>query len=302
MNNARSRAWCFTINNYGPNVPESLNNLQNNLQGSYLIYGYETAPTTGTPHLQGYIHLKNAKSFDRVRALLSGSTGVVGIHIERAVADAVANITYCSKGGNFVELGERPQQGKRSDLDAVVRDINDGHSLATVAESHPVEFIKFHAGISKLIGLSQKNRDSNEQPIVVWLWGASGTGKTRFVNQWSDVYWKDPTTKWWDGYENQSIVCLDDFRPHINLPFTYLLRLLDRYPLKLEVKGGYVNIQNPVIIITAPDPPDLMYADHHRDENLRQLERRIMFTIAMPSTEDELNRVKNTIENFKYFN
>lgn len=301
MNNARSRGWCFTINNYGPHVPGALNTLQGGIPNCYLIYGFEEAPTTGTPHLQCYVHFPNAKSFDRVRSLLRGATGDNGIHIERAIADALANITYCSKGGNFVELGDRPQQGKRTDLDAVVRDIVDGHSLTAVAESHPTQFIKFHGGITKLINLSQKNRDSNVQPIVVWLWGASGTGKTRFVNQWSDVYWKDPTTKWWDGYENQSIICLDDFRPHINLPFTYLLRLLDRYPLKLEVKGGYTNIQNPVIIITAPDPPDLMFHDVMRDENLRQLERRIMFTVAMPAPEEELNRVKETIENFQYF-
>jgi len=43
--------WVFTLNNYTP-VQEAM--LQVKLASDimkYAVYGYETAPTTGTPHL-----------------------------------------------------------------------------------------------------------------------------------------------------------------------------------------------------------------------------------------------------------
>lgn len=43
----------------------------------------------------------------------------------------------------------------------------------------------------------------------------------------------------------------DDFRPWW-CQFSYLLRLLDRYPIRVQVKGGYVNFVPEEIIITTP--------------------------------------------------
>lgn len=64
-----------------------------------------------------------------------------------------------------------------------------------------------------------------------------------------------PTTKggnvWFDGYMGQKRVVLDDYRSY-HLPFNFLLRLLDRYPIQVPVKGGYVNFIPEEIIVTSP--------------------------------------------------
>ena len=69
------------------------------------------------------------------------------------------------------------------------------------------------------------------------LWGPSGTGKSRFVaKRWPKAFWKSPEAKWWDGYAGQEVVVLDDFKDYA-MPLVDLQRLLDWYPLWVEVKG-----------------------------------------------------------------
>lgn len=75
----------------------------------YMIYQLEIAPTTQTPHYQGFVVFKNARSLAGVRAVLPTA------HWEVTVRSAEENITYCSKeprAAPTVEHGERPAQGK----------------------------------------------------------------------------------------------------------------------------------------------------------------------------------------------
>ena len=53
---SRNRNYCFTFNNY----PDT--SLVDNLICKYIAYSKEVAPTTGTPHLQGYVTFVNAKT------------------------------------------------------------------------------------------------------------------------------------------------------------------------------------------------------------------------------------------------
>ena len=100
----------------------------------------------------------------------------------------------------------------------------------------------------------------SEKPSVIILWGPTGTGKTRAA------VGKDPSKTfivsrpdsgrplWWDGYQGQPRVVIDDFYGWI--PWSYLLQLLDRYPFMVEIKGGKVNFNSPEIYITSN-------TDHH---------------------------------------
>lgn len=72
--------------------------------------------TTGTPHLQGYIHFNRKEVFSTVRDLLPNRC-----HIQQADGSPSQNRTYCSKEGDFEEYGETPPaERERTDYDAVV--------------------------------------------------------------------------------------------------------------------------------------------------------------------------------------
>lgn len=70
------------------------------------------------------------------------------------------------------------------------------------------------------------------------FWGPTGTGKSRLA--WHEAgleaYPKDPRTKWWDGYDGEQCVVIDEFRGDIDI--AHLLRWLDRYKVIVEKKGG----------------------------------------------------------------
>lgn len=79
------------------------------------------------------------------------------------------------------------------------------------------------------------------------------TAQRQPVEKHKTYYIKDGT-QWWDEYEQQEAIIIDDFDG--KWPFRDLLRLLDRYPYQGQFKGGYVPINSPFIYITCEHPPD----------------------------------------------
>lgn len=98
---SKARAFTFTINDFDENTEEFLQGLE----CRYIIYGYEIAPVSGRPHLQGYVYFDNPRSFKAVTKLIKG-------HIETAKGAPEQNYDYCSKDGNFFERGQRPLSDK----------------------------------------------------------------------------------------------------------------------------------------------------------------------------------------------
>lgn len=80
----RSRNWCFTINNFDI---DDINSIKNS-NGKYIFQ--EEKGENGTPHLQGFISFKDAKSFTWIKKL-NGKA-----HWE-VTKSKIASIKYCSK-------------------------------------------------------------------------------------------------------------------------------------------------------------------------------------------------------------
>lgn len=89
------KKYCFTYNNYDHNILDKLNNTLNTL-GNY-IYGFEVGQC-GTPHLQGYINLKNKKTL----LSLKNHIGIDAIHYEKCKGSEKDNINYCKKDGKYI--------------------------------------------------------------------------------------------------------------------------------------------------------------------------------------------------------
>lgn len=237
---------------------------------SYVIVGRETAPTTGTPHDQGYAHWANAIAFSSAREALPP-----GCHIEKAGGSATQNRAYCTKGGSIlVEAGELPVQGRRSDLDEARAILRSTGSMAEVCDR-----AKSYAGMrGGELYLKYCEVPRSEAPTVVWLWGPSGSGKTRQAFAEATAPWvSGRDLRWWDGYDGHAHVILDDFRA-AHCSFSELLRILDRYPYRVETKGGSRQLRCTAIWITCPFPPERCVP---RDEDPRQLMRRITTVIHL---------------------
>lgn len=263
---SRARTYCYTLNNYTLGECDNLEKIP----CYYNVYGREVGKE-GTPHLQGFIMFKDAKSFLAVKKLLGDK-----YHIEKCKGSPISNYQYCTKDGNFVEINpeNRPKgSGKRTDLDNVADAIKAGAKKKDICENYGSQFIKYHRGIEAMINEYQEHRSG--APTVIWYYGETGCGKTRLAVKTGNLhgsYFIKDNTKWWNGYDQQKVIIIDDFDAEENeMGFRNLLRLLDRYQFTGETKGGYVKINSGVIIITSDRNPELMYDKKKFD----QLRRRI---------------------------
>jgi len=82
-----------------------------------------------------------------------------------------------------------------------------------------------------------------EQPTDlrgIWIHGPSGCGKSRIAYQtWPEGYRK-LCNKWWDGYQNQKAVVLEDLGKEHHVLGHHLKIWTDRYPFVGETKGGAI--------------------------------------------------------------
>jgi len=230
---------------------------------TYVIVGRETCPDTKRLHLQGYAE------FDKPKRMSTLKKAFPTMHIEERKGSQKQAIDYCKKDGDWHEEGVLKQQGKRSDLEDVASDIFKGNSLSDIAGAHPTQFIKYAKGIKELRASTFTDRPYDKPPVVTWIWGPAGTGKTRSAFEAHEsVYIKDGTM-WWDGYEQQEAIIIDDFDG--KWPYRDLLRLLDRYPYQGQYKGGYIKINSPYIYITCEYSPSFFW----RGNEFAQVHRRL---------------------------
>lgn len=271
----RGRCWMFIINN--PTDDEK--NEFAEYEVRYKVWQLERGEKEGTLHLQGAIYsdkilnLRELKeSFPRAVILKAKNTRKV--------------LMYCQKERTRVEGpfedGFPPAQGKRNDLKDLCRKVIEKKlDLTELAKEDPVSFVRYHKGLKVL--RQQLIEDRNFAPERIWIWGKAGVGKTRYAFRRfgsENVYIKDGT-QWWDGYENEDCILVDDFEA--TWPYRDFLRFLDRYKYQGQVKGGYVKINSPVIIITSEFPPEHYYDDrliwdgvkneNHLNQILRRFDR-----------------------------
>lgn len=258
---SESRFWCFTLNNYGEGEFEDIKKWK----ASYIVLGREKGEN-GTPHIQGYIEYEKKKKFSALQKLNTR------IHWERRKGTGEQASDYCKKEGDYYERGTLAKgRGARNDLDFIGREMEKGSTIRKVLGERDCNLQQIRTAEKYLTYLERKRE---WKPQVIWLWGASGAGKSRRayeLAQGTDTYEKDGE-KWWDGYDAHETVIIDDFRAS-NMKFNYLLKLLDRYPLRVEFKGGYRQMLAKKIIITSILHPQNVYQID--DEPIKQLIRRI---------------------------
>lgn len=163
-------------------------------------------------------------------------------------------------------------------LSMVKKGCGSGDIIETLGGSAPY-YMRF---VDKALSLFAPKRDF--KPKVFWLHGTSGTDKSRLARAVHlNTYCKPPDSKWFDGYDGQPVVVINDLRK-MTFTFSYLLDLLDRYPFQVEVKGSYRQFVSKVIIITSSKRHEDLWGELAgvRNDNLDQLTRRLTEQVEFP--------------------
>lgn len=240
--------FCFTEHEMKAWVPT-----HNNIQ--YAIWQREKCPTTGKLHLQGYVQLVKARDMAWIKRNLFPTA-----HLELARGGYEANKEYCSKDDTRDEGDAGPwehgtpkAQGARTDLGQIIQMAKEQKPVTEMLETVSSS-LRYLNNAIKARALFQKDR--TEKPYVTYIWGPAGVGKSHYVFEkhgYHNVYVKDDS-QWWDGYDQQTVVLMDDCDLQNKWEMSTLLRLWDKWPYTVQVKGSTVKFNSPYIYITSNNP------------------------------------------------
>lgn len=273
----KSRWWTGSWNNPPKEWPQPLPDWVR-----AVVYQLEEAPTTGTPHFQWTMQLHEQARFSKVKKYLKAA------HIE-AVRSIDACIDYAQKKDSRLagpwQIGNFVKDGARTDLMAAKQLIDKGATELQVAEAAFETWAQNYNALNRYRLLKAPRRTWLTEVHV--LWGPPGSGKSRRVRELApDAFYKNDGD-WWDSYDGQEDVVLDDF--YGKMQYATFLKLCDRYELKVEVKGGTVQMLAKRIFITSNKHPTEWYAENKCYEEQAVLRR--MTTITHVQTWDDAKAV-----------
>lgn len=280
----KSKWYVFTYNNYTDELEEFL---VKNVDYRYLAYSKEIAPTTGTPHLQGWIYFGTQRHTKAVRKYCEGWW------VEIMRGSIFQNDQYCSKEGTeeLLEFGDKPQQGARTDLKKIRDRIAAGESVDELILNDPGLGHCYGRTMDRLEDIVQRNKFRTEMTEGIWYWGPTDVGKSHrsFEGYAPNTHYNVPVDGgWWDNYRGQETVIINDFRGEI--PYAELLKLLDKWPHEVRRRNRPPTpFTSKLIIITSSMPPEKVYWRRDEEDNIAQLLRRLQvrkLDMAMKSPEE----------------
>ena len=246
-----SRNYCCTV------YDEEFNNLDKRFASGllirYVVWQQEKCPDSGRLHYQVYCELFKPSRFRAVQRALEAPA----CHCEPRRGTRDEARAYCQKEETRVEGWWEDgdwrggSQGARGDLLAMHAALEAGDSLRSISDEHFPVWIKYTRGVVAWRLLHAERRD---WPMEVWvLHGPTGTGKSLGAHTAAPNAFVLPQGNssggavWWDGYDGEHTVIIDEFYGWLRLSF--LLILLDRFPMSVQTKGGVVSFTSKRIII-----------------------------------------------------
>ena len=130
----------------------------------------------------------------------------------------------------------------------------------SIAEVDPTIIMRYPSGCARVLSLQQPKIRKNL--VVIVIVGSTGIGKTWSVHDLvapDDLYTVNYGNGglWWDGYAGHKAILFDEFKGQV--PLQRMLQLLDIYPQRLEIKGGFTPAEYKLVFITSNSMPEFWY-------------------------------------------
>lgn len=300
-NGIRGRFWCFTLNNPTQQDSWRLHNIGPQRDDiRFLVIGRETGES-GTEHFQGYIEMIKTVSMVAMKLILG-----VRVHLEPRRGTAEQARDYCCKDDSEPYVfGTLSVKGARNDLAAVQEALDGGASMKDVATNHFGAFLRYPRGLAQYMSLT-RTRKQRVPPRILWLWGPTGSGKSTSARRYLSRFEVDdvfsvstsPTGTWWNGYNTQNVVYLDDMRGSW-FPHHFALRLFDCVTMTVPYHGGASELVAETYVVTTNDPPHMLYKEDPHGALLRRIhDFATVMEISQTSVGDPCAFIRNERKTF----
>jgi len=246
-----SRKYLLTINNpLEQSADYSHEGLKNRIASLPQVLYWcmcDEVGENGTPHTHLYFATKNQVEWDRVFGLFYGS------HIDAAFGTHRENRDYIRKEGKhlesekkatnlpdtFEESGELPpENARKGQTDEIYAMIKEGATVDDVIEAYPSAM--YHQNQLEQMRqriIAKQYQFENRDVSVTYIWGETGTGKTRGVIEThgiGNIYRMTNYDHPFDQYNGEPVIVFEEFRS--SLKIGDMLNYLDIYPLQLPCR------------------------------------------------------------------
>lgn len=312
MSNSQSRKWLMAINN-----PQECGfdhshicELLMKFFPDYFCMADEIAKT-GTFHTHVFLYSHSPIRFSTLKNRFPIA------RIEKAYGSAKENRDYILKEGkweldekaetkvegSFYEHGEVPKEKEEKNprMSKLIEDIREGKQAVEIIDESPeFAFRVRDLEILREALLSEKFKNENKEVFVSYLYGASGTGKTKSIYEKHAAKDICRITNYrqgkgisFDGYNGQDVLVFEEFNSQI--PIEEMLNYLDIYPLSLPARYTDRTACYTKIYITSNLPLREQYQDvqEYRPETWKALLRRIHRIVEYHADGTTTERRKN---------
>lgn len=251
--NTQSRKWLLVINHPAEAGLDhtTIAKTLHLFKPTYFCMADEIA-TTGTPHTHVFFYAPSPARFSTVKKRFPTA------HIEKAFGSSSENRDYIRKEGNwaetekaetavlgsFEEWGELPteQAEKNPAMSNLLESIASGMTNLEIIQENPSFAFRTKEmdNLRQLIR-AEKFTTQNRELTVTYLYGASGTGKTRSIYASHEASEICRITNYggargisFDAYQMQTVLVFEEFYQQI--PLSDMLNYLDMYPLYLPAR------------------------------------------------------------------
>ena len=245
----KARNWLCTLNNPGEITLATVHELT---KATYTVGQLEKGEN-GTLHLQFFQNFKIPVRLAHYKKALPAA------HCEPAIGDKARE--YCQKTESRVEgpweYGVKPlQRNSKADWEEVYLNAKRGR-----IEDIPADIrVRCYSQLKKIEKDHLVVKDC-DRLRGVWIYGPAGTGKSRSARRdYPDAYPK-LCNKWWDGYQGQKNVIMDDIGPEHKVLAQQLKIWSDRYGCILETKGGALTSSYENFVVTSQYSIDEIFGE-----------------------------------------
>lgn len=295
---SKKRDYCFTVNNLQLALQEGRSPWDIDRMCALYMAVQQEIGDNGTPHYQGFVQFKT-----NITCELAKSRIGYNCHLEvregtvKEAADYCRLPEYKGKNKNVIngpwEAGvmqsTKAGQGQRTDIRNYRDAIKTGKRNRELCEAFPAMYCKYPKYVHS-VRLAYHENYYSFRSVYLHV-GETGLGKTKWIYENEDQFWKMPIqngTNWYDNYQGDKTVLLDDFSGGLSkVGLTSLLRLLDGYSDIVPVKSSFCPWTPDKIYITTNIWPNDWYDyDQPKDRraHFRALVRR--FTVVRHFTEE----------------
>lgn len=262
MARKRARAWMGTV------WKEVSKELLKGLDYKYLLISDDDHTQAGELHWHCLVTFENQRVFPRIP----------DIHWEKCMSRNGARDYCLNKGHGFFEDGDFTIADQNGEDWRGFVDFCKIHSPCELVESpFSKTYAKYRGFAGEVHNLFANLSIMDGELQNEWYWGPAGTGKTKRAWQENPGLYVKSINKWWDGYDDQEVVLLDDWDPKHEVLVSHLKLWSDRYPFRAETKGSSLMIRPKKIIITSNYSIDECFQNPQDREAIRRRFKSIYF-------------------------